>query len=333
MSTAEVLSSPTFRAVWDGGILPELSPWLTPEVFDEAWAKMRQRLPLHASSDDDWPWLNHPQGRSWLCHQVKHGLWQPRPLRHRFIPKSGGGSRHLGIPSLADRLVQGAVGRILAPAAEPLLLPLVHGYRPGRGSASGVRALLSQVGVQPWLEGVKADVEGLFDHLEHRRLLSAAAALCPDPLWVHLNQVWMQQWTDPSRPGRGIPQGAPLSPLLANLYLHGWVDGPMTREKGPEGCAPVGWLRYADDFVLVGNSSGSAPRLYRWLNRHVRAARLRLSPQKTRLWSAGDRSFPPLRVLGVDLELESVLGGFHLQSLPDRTFPDPSRQRNSSPAS
>lgn len=313
------------------GRLPDLASLLTEEVFRLAWERMVARGGAGLRRDDEFAVFAHPGGRAWLLDQVRGGRWQPRPLRHVTIEKPSGGARALGIPSVADRLVQAAVHHVLSSAAEPLLLPHVHGFRPGRGPTSGVRSLLARIGVRPWLEVVKGDVHALFDRLEHRRLLSAAGALCPDPLWLRLNAAWLRAWTDPRTPGRGIPQGAPLSPLLANLYLHGWVDGPMERERGPDGRPPAGWLRYADDFLLVGDHPGCADVLLRWLDGHLGDARLRLAPHKTEVRRAGDRG-GPLVVLGVPLRIRPEPGGFRLERVPIPTGGGGSPARASSAA-
>jgi retron-type reverse transcriptase len=154
--------------------------------------------------------------------------------------------------------------------------PEVHGYRFGHGPQTAIVHLQRQVGRRPWIELVKADVASLFDNLDHSYLLAQVDAASPDPLWRHLARCWIAAW--PHHPGHGVPQGAPLSPLFANLYLAAGVDRHL--QKG-DARGLIGWIRYGDDLVLAAQRPGHGPALLAWLDGLVRGCRLELGPAKT----------------------------------------------------
>jgi len=250
-----------------------------------------------------------PQRIVTIRSRVLAGEWQPAPLLRREVAKSGGGTRRLGIPTLDDRVVQGAVLSLVGPRVDRLLLPWVHGYRPGHGTAGAVAQLIRQTGRRPWIELLKVDVEALFDSLEHGFLARCARALSPDPVWLGLECRWRERWA--SEPGRGIPQGAPLSPMLANLFLHRALDAPLEAARcGLEGDALglVGCVRYADDLVLASRARGGALVVLRWLDGVLGRAGLRLARRKTRLL-APTACHEHLTVLGVPLRLTRARGG------------------------
>ncbi|MFH1464726.1 MAG: reverse transcriptase domain-containing protein [Pseudomonadota bacterium] len=307
----------------------DLARALTPAVFEAAWR--RARTPGGAGVDG--------RGRAWFERDLSRhlgairaaviaGRWRPAPLLHRRIPKPDGTERQLGIPTLADRLVQSAVLEVVGPRVEALLRPWVHGYRPGHSPAGAVRQLVGQVGLQPWLELVKVDIEGLFDHLAHPCLERMILALSPDPLWRSLNRAWLRAW--PTGPDRGVPQGAPLSPLLANLYLHHALDLPLERARvGLEDRALslCGQIRYADDIALAGAARGSGVSLLTWTEGVLGRAGLRLSPTKT-VARCSAATPAPLILLGLPVSITAEGQGYRLRATiaelpPGAAWPPP----------
>lgn len=292
----------------------DLASRLTPDVFTAAANRLLRKVDLQATRAEDVALLRDPAARHRLRCRVLAGEYRPEDLRRFSIPKPGGGERRLGVPSMADRMVQGAVHLALQPAAEAILLPHVHGFRPGRGPRSAVAHLVRQVGSRPHVELLKADVKGLFDHLDYARLHATADVLCTDPLWFDLLGRWLSAWGDPEAPLRGVPQGAPLSPLLANLYVHVWTDVPMAVEapRRRSGDGLCGWIRYADDFVLAASLPGGADRLLTWLEDSLRVAGLALAPKKTARLMSTDPPGRALVVLGESLLVERTGGTFRL---------------------
>ena len=161
----------------------------------------------------------------WALERIRSdvlaGRWRPQAVKQRGVWKRGGGTRTLSILAAGDRVLQGALHRIAAPALDTLLDDRVHGWRKGRGCPSALRHLAAQAGTGPQLVVVQADIASLFDTLPHAGVDRAVAPL-GDDAWAALHRAWLRAW--PTSSGRGVPQGAPLSPLLANLALAGTFD-------------------------------------------------------------------------------------------------------------
>ena len=175
---------------------------------------------------------------------LQAALWQghyrPEPLLWFNVPRrEPGRTRRLGIPTVTDRVAQRAVQRILEPLYEMVFLSCSHGYRPARSVYTAVAHILwHQAQGLTWV--LDADIADYFNTVVHTRLLRQLAAL-EDERLLALLSVWLE--VGATRPGLGLAQGAVVSPLLSNLYLHPF-DVALIRE---------GWalVRYADDFVIL----------------------------------------------------------------------------------
>ncbi len=303
-----------------------LASMLTPGLFQQAWARVRR----HPSPGLDGVTVSlfsrHLEHNLFvLRRRVLSRKYCPRPLLRICTPKKHGGVRLLGIPGLSDRIVQATLHMAVTPLIDHHFQSHVHGYRPGRSPATAIRHLLSSCGTRPWLEVVKADVEGLFDNLAHPYLLRAIDAVWSDPLWRWLQRRWLMAWTHPSTPGRGVPQGAPLSPLLANLYMHPLVDLPIRNAlNAMEPARTLGMVaavRYGDDFLLVSQRKNGGLQILRWLDGLLGEGALRLAPNKTSFTC--NPAFASLRVLGTSIRFRSVKEGWRLEVCTDPAFRDP----------
>ena len=221
-----------------------------------------------------------------LHSRVHRGAYRAKPSRRAFIQKSDGRPRPLGVAALEDKVVQQAVATILNQIYEEEFLGFSYGFRPGRSQHQALDALtvaLKQKRVNYVLD---ADIRGFFDNLSHEWLLKFVQHRVADPRILRLIQKWLKagvmeegQWSETEI---GTPQGAVISPLLANIYLHYvfdlWVDA--WRKKCAQGDVII--VRYADDNVLGFQHQAEADRFLEDLRKRLGKFGLELHPDKTR---------------------------------------------------
>jgi RNA-directed DNA polymerase len=220
-----------------------------------------------------------------LHQEIKEGRYEPKPVLRRWIPKPGTQKqRPLGIPVVRDRIVQGALRHVLDPLWEAQFAEHSYGFRPGRSCRDALRRVdhLLKTG-RTWV--VDADIQSYFDEIPQDLLMGEVEKVVADGKVLSLVRSYLQQsvmegmkeWT----PGKGTPQGAVISPLLANIYLHP-VDLAI-RDAGFE------MTRYADDLVIQCRTEAEAQRALTLLAELLTARGLRLHPEKTRLVDANQR--------------------------------------------
>ncbi|MEO3747193.1 CRISPR-associated endonuclease Cas1 [Plantactinospora sp. B5E13] len=187
-----------------------------------------------------------------LADRLATGAYRPQPLTPVTIPKDDGGSRQLAIPPVTDRIVEKALASVLAPIIDPLLGPAAYAYRPGLGVTDAVQqvARLRAEGLA-WV--AHADIDDCFPSINMSRLRRLLSATLTEPEVLTLIDLLLSRPvsgdTGP-RPGRGLPQGAPLSPLLANLALR-HIDDRVTAAGFP-------MVRYGDDFCVLAATRADA---------------------------------------------------------------------------
>jgi RNA-directed DNA polymerase len=213
-----------------------------------------------------------------LQHSLEDGSYRAHPVKRVEIPKGDGRTRPLGIPTVKDRIVQTALKMVIEPIFETQFRPGSYGFRPGRSCKDALREVdrLLNEGFT-WV--VDADLQSYFDSIPHDRLMALVAGSISDGPVLSLLEGFLQQdimkdmarW----RPTTGTPQGAVISPLLANLYLH-----PLDLLMEQSGCRMV---RYADDFVILCRTEEEARSALRQVEAWVAATGLTLHPDKTRV--------------------------------------------------
>ncbi|MGA8705916.1 MAG: group II intron reverse transcriptase/maturase, partial [Steroidobacteraceae bacterium] len=192
--------------------------------------------------------------------------YRPRPTRKHAIPKRGTGERILQIPCIRDRVVQGALKLILEPIFEADFQPSSYGYRPKRTAHQAV-AHVADALVHRKTRVIDLDLANYFDNVQHHQLLAMVARRVSDPAILHLLKLIL------GATGRkGIPQGGPLSPLLANIYLTP-VDRMLEKAQKATRQGPyqyVAYARWADDMVILVDSYRRHDWLLDAVNRRVR---------------------------------------------------------------
>lgn len=216
-----------------------------------------------------------------LWNRMTSGSYFPPPVRAVPIPKKSGGTRMLGVPTVADRVAQTVVKMVLEPLLEPIFDSNSFGYRPGRSALDAIALVRRRSWEYDWV--VEFDIKGLFDNIDHERLLRAVRKHCYTA-WVLL---YIERWLKApmqTKEGtlvarnRGTPQGGVVSPLLANLFLHYAIDAWMRRDLRSVRCC-----RYADDGVIHCKSQAQAQLALRKLGARLRDCGLELHPEKTRI--------------------------------------------------
>lgn len=231
-----------------------------------------------------------------LTAALHDGSYEPHAIRRVYIPKPGSTEpRPLGIPTVRDRVVQGAVRHVLEPIFEREFAAHSYGFRPGRGCKDALRrvdALLKQ----GYVYVVDADLKQYFDTIPHGRLLNRLRERIADRRLLGLIETFLKagildgltEWA----PESGAPQGAVLSPLLSNIYLN-----PLDHQVAAQGFQMV---RYADDFVILCRSQPDAERALALVRQWCAAEELHLHPTKTQVVD--------VRVAGFDFL------GYHFQT-------------------
>ena len=266
-------------------------PQLTMKSFDiskrlvfEAWEKVRvnQGAPgVDAVSITEFA-SNEKPNLYKLWNRMSSGSYFPGPVRAVEIPKDHGvGVRVLGVPTVGDRIAQTAAAMLLEEKLEPIFHPDSYGYRPGRSAHDALAAARKRCWKQDWI--VDLDIRAFFDSVPHDLLLKAVAHHT-DERWVLLCiRRWLSapmQMPDGTlvRREKGTPQGSPISPLLANLFMHYAFDRWMDQEH--PGCP---FERYADDIVAHCNTERQARNLRAAIATRLGVLGLELHPDKTKV--------------------------------------------------
>lgn len=216
-----------------------------------------------------------------LWNRMASGSYLPPPVKRVDIPKANGGTRSLGIPTVADRIAQTVVKQVLEPELEKYFHPDSYGYRPERSAHQALSMARKRCWTYNWV--LEFDIKGYFDNIDHDLLMRAVRKHTQEK-WVLLYiERWLKapvQMADGTlQPrDRGTPQGGVASPLLANLFLHYTFDVWMQKHY-PE----IPFERYADDGVLHCRSKEQAERLKQVLQERFAACGLELHPLKTRV--------------------------------------------------
>jgi len=251
-----------------------------PTTLEQAWQKAKankgaagiDQITIKKFSQNAGKYLEE------ISMELKQRIFKPSQIRRTYIPKSNGKKRPLGIPTIKDRIVQGAIKMALEPIWEKEFLETSYGFRPERGAYGAIQEVSQHI-AEGYTFVVDADIEGYFDNIPHERLMQMVTTKIADSKVLQLIEEFltagiveeMKEWT----PEKGTPQGGVLSPLLANIYLH-----PLDVRMKQRGYRMV---RYADDFVILCQNEEEARKAKEEIQEWMTENGLNLHQEKTRI--------------------------------------------------
>jgi RNA-directed DNA polymerase len=273
-------------------VFTSLAHLLTPAFLKETWQLMNKRGAPGIDKETTIAFAEKLEERVQEMHeQLKAGRYKAPPVRRVEIPKDGGKTRLLGIPTVSDRLLQASVARILNAVFEPIFLDSSWGYRPGRSAHGAIGALRSHLIRGKVMQVYEADIRAYFDRVNHDWLRGFLKQRIGDPVILRLIDKWlragiMSNGVKISKED-GVPQGGPVSCILANIYLHYVLDLWFEKRLKPTCEGEAYLVRYVDDFVACFQYEKDAMDFGKKLNDRFREFHLELAEEKTRSMTFG----------------------------------------------
>lgn len=264
----------------------------TLQLFEIAFEDLRHNA---AAGVDEVQWYeykreNFRQKLANLRKRVLDGKYTPLAVKRTYIPKQDGSLRSLGVASIEDKIVQNVIRMIMEPLYESIFHGFSYGFRPNRGCHDALDALYVSIAYHKVNYVLDADIKGYFDSIPHGKLLSCINLRIGDPRILNLIKKWLNcgvlEEGMLSYSQKGTVQGAVISPLLANIYLHYALDNWLSeRRKSARGEVYI--VRYADDFIIAFQYKDDALKIQDELVQRLGRFELQLQTDKSRLIKFG----------------------------------------------
>jgi len=265
---------------------------ITPQLLAESFMELKRSA---AAGVDGVMWREYENGLEYkiaaLWDAVQSGRYRALPSRRVFIPKADGSQRPLGVAALEDKIVQQAAATVLTAIYETDFLGFSYGFRPGRGQHDALDALWTGLNERKVNWVLDADIKSFFDTIDHGWMLRFLEHRIADQRMLRLIRKWLNAGVVEKgirRPSHlGTPQGAVISPLLANVYLHYVFDLWIHRWRRREARGDVIVVRYADDSVVGFEDPEDARAFLASLRTRLGQFGLTLNEAKTRILEFG----------------------------------------------
>jgi group II intron reverse transcriptase/maturase len=298
-------------------VFTSLAHIITPDFLKETWKMMNKKGASGVDGETTKEFeVNLDKRLQDIWQRLKERRYKAPPVRRVEIPKGNGKTRPLGIPTVEDRLVQRAVARIIEAIYEQEFEEFSYGFRPGRSPHQALKALRDCIVTKKVRHIFETDIRGYFNHVNHEWLMRMLKLRISDPVIISMVGKWLRAGVMingvVTRNEEGVPQGGPISPILANIYLHYALDLWFAKKFKSYAQGEAYLIRFADDYVACFQYKRDAEKFERYSRYRMSKFRLELAEEKTRLISFGRYAIERAAKYGSKPETFDFLGFKHI---------------------